>query len=205
MVTLVRLVLQAAVVMPDGTRHAVQEGTPQGGPLSPLLSNIVLDEMDQELARRGLRFVRYADDCNIFVGSARAGQRVMTSITRFLEARMRLRVNRGKSGVRRPGEVHFLGFRFAVWPDAEVGVLLSTKTERRLAATIQEMTPANWGRSVSACMDGLTRYLTDWMGYYRLCTSDAVQGFNVFDAHIRRRIRAIIVRRFAAKASNGTP
>ena len=112
MVTLVRLMLKAAVVMPDGTKIAVQEGTPQGGPLSPLLSNIVLDELDGELARRGLRFVRYADDCNIFVRSERAGQRVMTSIRRFLEQRMRLQVNEEKSGVRKPEEVHFLGFRF---------------------------------------------------------------------------------------------
>ena len=104
--------LKAAVVMPDGTKVAVQEGTPQGGPLSPLLSNIVLDELDSELARRGLRFVRYADDCNIFVRSERAGQRVMASIRRFLEQRMRLQVNEEKSGVRKPDEVHFLGFRF---------------------------------------------------------------------------------------------
>ena len=96
MVTLIRLMLKAAVVMPDGTRVAVQEGTPQGGPLSPLLSNIVLNELDGELARRGLRFVRYADDCNIFVRSERAGQRVMASIRRFLEQRMRLQVNEEK-------------------------------------------------------------------------------------------------------------
>src|SRR5450755_975457 len=93
MVSLIRLMPTASVVMPDGTRIAVQEGTPRGGPLSPLLSNIVLDELDGELARRGLRFVRYADDCNIFVRSERAGQRVMKSIRRFLEQRMRLQVN----------------------------------------------------------------------------------------------------------------
>ena len=98
--------------MPDGTKIAVTEGTPQGGPLSPLLSNIVLDELDRELERRGHRFVRYADDCNIFVRSARAGQRVMASIRGFLERRLRLKVNEEKSGVRPPHEVHFLGFRF---------------------------------------------------------------------------------------------
>ncbi|MGE3700949.1 MAG: reverse transcriptase domain-containing protein [Hyphomicrobiaceae bacterium] len=92
MVELVRLMLRAAAVMPDGTRIVVREGTPQGGPLSPLLSNIVLDELDQELARRGYRFVRYADDCNVFVGSARAGKRVMVSIAGFLKTRMRLQV-----------------------------------------------------------------------------------------------------------------
>jgi hypothetical protein len=112
MVTLIRLMLKA--VMPDGTRVAVQEGTPLGGPLPPLLSNVVLDELDSELARRGLLFVRCADDCNIFVRSEGAGQRVMTSIPGFLERRMRLEVNEEKSGVRSPEEVHFLAFSFDV-------------------------------------------------------------------------------------------
>jgi RNA-directed DNA polymerase len=109
-IRLIRLILTAPVVMPDGTKVAVQEGTPQGGPLSPLLSNVVLDELDRELARRGLRFVRYADDANIFVRSERAGTRVMDSIRGFLEKRMRLQVNEEKSGVRKPEEVAFLGF-----------------------------------------------------------------------------------------------
>jgi RNA-directed DNA polymerase len=193
-VALVRLMLNAAVVMPDGTRTMVREGTPQGGPLSPLLSNIVLDELDWELTRRGHRFVRYADDCNVFVGSARAGVRVMASITTFLERRMRLQVNAEKSAVRHPSQVHFLGFRFLLRQDGEIGVLLSAKTERRLAATIRQMTPSNWGRSITACMDGLGRYLTGWMAHYRLCSADAIKGLGVLDAHIRRRIRAIIVR-----------
>ncbi len=105
MIELVRSMLKAAVVMPDGTRIVVPEGTPQGGPLSPLLSNIVLDELDQELARRGHRFVRYADDCNVLVGSVWAGKRIMASITKFLETRMRLQVNAEKSAVRRPHQV----------------------------------------------------------------------------------------------------
>jgi RNA-directed DNA polymerase len=104
---LVRRMLKAAVVMPDGTRVAVEEGAPQGGPLSPLLSNVVLDEFDQELARRGLRFVRYADDANVFVRSERAGTRVMASLGRFLEHRLRLQINQEKSAVRRPEQVHW--------------------------------------------------------------------------------------------------
>jgi RNA-directed DNA polymerase len=191
---LVRLMLQARVVMPEGTRIVAEEGTPQGGPLSPLLSNIVLDELDWELERRGLRFVRYADDCNVFVGSVRAGARVMASLTRFLEGRMRLTVNREKSAVRHPSRVHFLGFRFLIRTDGQIGVLLSAKTEKRLAARIRELTPANWGRSVTACMKAAGRYLNGWMAHYRLCTEDAVQRLGVFDAHVRRRIRAIIVR-----------
>lgn len=193
-IDLVRRMLKAAVVMPDGTKMTVREGTPQGGPLSPLLSNIVLDELDQELARRGLRFVRYADDCNIFVRSARAGQRVMASIQRFLERRMRLQVNADKSAVRRPWQVHFLGFRFRCVQGRDPEVLLSAKAERRLAETIRAMTPPNWGRSIAACMAELSRYLSGWMAHYRLCSRAAAKRLGQFDAHIRRRLRAIIVR-----------
>lgn len=194
---LVRMMLTAAVVMPDGTRTAVQEGTPQGGPLSPLLSNIVLDEMDRELARRGLRFVRYADDSNIFVRSERAGQRVMASIRAFLEVRMRLQVNEEKSGVRQPHDVHFLGFSFRCSKEDHgdtVAVFLSRKAERRLRETVRAMTPPNWGRSINACMAEISRYLTGWMSHFRLCTAEATTGLGVIDAHIRRRVRAIIVR-----------
>lgn len=196
-IRLVGLMLKAKVVMPDGTVIAVEEGTPQGGPLSPTLSNIVLHELDTELARRGLRFVRYADDCNIFVRSERAGQRVMTSIRRFLEKRMRLPINEEKSGVRKPGDVHCIGFRFQCRQGekgTEVAVLLSRRTEQRLRETIREMTPPNWGRSITNCMADISRYLIGWMTHYRLCTSEAGHGFDVIDAHIRRRIRAIIIR-----------
>jgi len=196
-IRLIRLMLTATVVMPDGTRVAVQEGTPQGGPLSPLLSNIVLDEMDRELDRRGLRFVRYADDSNIFVRSERAGLRVMTSIRSFLETRMRLQVNEEKSGVRSPHEVHFLGFSFRCLKEENgdtVAVLPSRKAERRLMETMREMTPPNWGRSINTCMAEISRYLTGWVSYFRLCTKEATHGLGVIDAHIRRRVRAIIVR-----------
>src|ERR1051325_10575470 len=128
---LIRAFLRAGV-MESGLVSPVDEGTPQGGPLSPLLSNIVLDELDQELARRGHRFVRYADDANIFVRSERAGTRVMASLRRFLERRLRLQVNDEKSAVRRPEQVHFLGFRFCRTEDASptVGVVLSAKAKR---------------------------------------------------------------------------
>jgi RNA-directed DNA polymerase len=197
-IRLIRLMLTASVVMPDGTKIAVREGTPQGGPLSPCLSNIVLDELDQELARRGLRFVRFADDCNIFVRSERAGMRVMASTRNFLEKRMRLQVNEAKSGVRKPEEVAFLGFSFRCTKeeqgDNHVAVFLSRKADRRLKATIREMTPPNWGRSITTCMQAISRYLNGWMTHFRLCTSEAVEGLRVIDAHVRRRIRAIIVR-----------
>lgn len=193
--SLINMMLKAAVVMPDGTRVAIQEGTPQGGPLSPLLSNIVLDELDWELARRGLRFVRYADDSNIFVRSERAGRRVMSSIRNFLEKRMRLQVNEAKSGVRTPDKVHFLGFSFRcpTAPDGEIVVRLSRKAEERLRAKVREMTPPNWGRTITSCMADISRYLTGWISYYRLCSPDAIKVLGEIDAHIRRRVRAIIV------------
>lgn len=196
-IRLIRLMLTATVVMPDGTKVAVREGTPQGGPLSPLLSNVVLNELDGELAKRGLRFVRYADDANIFVRSERAGLRVLASVRNFLEKRMRLQVNEAKSGVRKPDEVAFLGFRFRCTKEDQgdiVAVFPSGKAKRRLNATIREMTPPNWGRSITTCMADLSRYLNGWMTHFRLCTSEAVEDLRVIDAHIRRRIRAIMVR-----------
>jgi group II intron reverse transcriptase/maturase len=195
-ITLIRRMLTASVVMPDGTKVPIEEGTPQGGPLSPMLSNIVLDELDQELARRGLRFVRYADDANIFVRSERAGQRVMTSTRGFLEKHMRLQVNEEKSDVRKPDEVHFLGFRFRckTGQGGDVAIHPSAKAEQRLRTTLRDMTPPNWGRSITSCMDNISRYVTGWMSHYRLCTSEAIQGLGVIDAHIRRRLRAIVVR-----------
>ena len=111
MLKLIRAFLKAGV-MEDGLVSPVDEGAPQGGPLSPLLSNLVLDELDRELERRGHRFVRYADDCNIYVGSERAGQRVMESVTHFITHRLKLKVNQAKSAVARPGQRKFLGFSF---------------------------------------------------------------------------------------------
>jgi retron-type reverse transcriptase len=166
-ITLINMMLKAAVVMPDGTRVAIQEGTPQGGPLSPLLSNIVLDELDRELS----------------------------SIRQFLERRMRLQVNEAKSGVRTPDKVHFLGFSFrcSKEPGGDVTVQLSGKAEQRLRTKMREMTPPNWGRSITSCMADISRYLTGWMSHYRLCSPGAINTLGVIDAHIRRRIRAIIV------------
>jgi RNA-directed DNA polymerase len=191
---LIRQMLKAKVVMPDGTRVSTDEGTPQGGPLSPLLSNVVLDEFDGELQRRGLRFVRYADDCNIFVRSLRAGQRVMASIRRFLERRLRLQVNEEKSKVARPEEIHFLGFRLRMAPEGKVEVHISARTKDRLDARIQELTPRNWGQSPAVCITEVNRYLQGWIAYFRICTEESEFLFRRFDAHIRRRLRAIFVR-----------
>ncbi len=192
--TLVRRMLQAGVVLTDGVRIPTQEGTPQGGPLSPLLSNVVLDELDWELDRRGMRFVRYADDCNIFVASERSGHRVMDSTRRFVERKLRLLVNEKKSAVARPEERHFLGFRLCVGEGGRVQVRISERTRERLNARIRELTPRNWGQSLKALFKNVNTYLRGWMGYFRICTKEEDRLFRRFDAHIRRRIRAIVIR-----------
>jgi group II intron reverse transcriptase/maturase len=191
---LIHRMLKAKVVMPDGTKIRVGEGTPQGGPLSPLLSNIVLDELDWELQRRGLRFGRYADDCNIYVKSERAGQRVMESIRRFIEGRMRLKLNERKSSVNYPGKVHFLGFRLCRNPEGKVRVYLSARSHERLAQRVRELTPRNWGQSLAACIEQVNTYLTGWEGYFGLCCESEARHWQETDAHIRRRLRAIVVR-----------
>lgn len=189
---LVKQMLKAKVVLPDGVRIPTHEGTPQGGPLSPLLSNIVLDELDWELERRGLRFVRYADDANIFVRSERAGHRVMDSTRRFIERKLRLQVNEDKSAVARPESRHFLGFRFRPSGTGNVEVHLSQKTKQRMDARIRELTPRTWGQPLPELFRRANLYLRGWIGYFRLCTEEAVPLLERFDAHIRRRIRAII-------------
>jgi len=191
---LIHRMLKAKVVMPDGTRVSSDEGTPQGGPLSPLLSNIVLDELDWELGRRGLRFVRYADDFNVFVASKRAGERVMANVIRFITRRLRLKVNEDKSAVTRPEDFHFVGFSLQRRPEGPVEVLLSRRSKRRIEAKIRELTPRNLGRALDVCIRRINEYLKGWYEHFRLCTLGARNSFGYYDGHIRRRLRAIIVR-----------
>ncbi len=195
---LIHRMLKARVVMPDGTKVAVTEGTPQGGPLSPLLSNIVLDELDWELERRGHCFVRYADDSNIYVRSQQAGQRVMDSIRRFIERRLRLKVNEEKSSVSTPNRVHFLGFRVLMGRTGKhagkVQVHLSERSDQRMLQRIRELTPRTWGQSLDTCIEEINTYLRGWEGYFRLCTAGGAYRFHEYDGHIRRRLRLIIMR-----------
>jgi len=195
LLTLIRRMLKAKVVMPDGVVVTTEEGTPQGGPLSPLLSNIVLDELDRELSQRGHRFVRYADDCNIYVGSERSGHRVMASIGRFIERRMRLKVNAAKSAVARPEERHFLGFRMRRDPmEGEVEVLLSKRSKERIDGKVRELTPRNWGQSLATCITRLNEYLRGWVGFFSVCSRQELRTLHGLDAHIRRRLRAIVLK-----------
>lgn len=189
---LIGQLLKAKVIMPDGVRVSTDEGVPQGGPLSPLLSNIVLDELDRELERRGHRFVRYADDANIYVQSERAGQRVMASIAKFIEKRLRLKINESKSAVAKPEERHFLGFRLKVNIMTEdVEVLLSKRTKDRVDEKIREMTPRNKGQSLAKTIKDLNVYLKGWIGFFGICTSEVETTLGALDGHIRRRLRAI--------------
>jgi RNA-directed DNA polymerase len=198
--SLIRRMLKAKVVMPDGVVVATEEGTPQGGPLSPLLSNIVLDELDRELEQRGHRFVRYADDCNIYVRSERAGKRVMAAVVRFIESRLRLKVNATKSAVARPGERHFVGFTLR--RKKHVAVKLSQRSRDRVDERIRELTPRNWGGKLEACIKRLNQYLKGWIGFFGTsCTKDVIQNLQVLDGHIRRRLRALLLRQWRRRRS----
>jgi len=192
--------LKARVVMPDGVAVRMAEGVPQGGPLSPLLSNIVLDELDRELTRRGHHFVRYADDCNVYVRSESAGKRVMESITRFIERRLRLKVNAGKSAVARPSDRHFVGFRLVREPEfGDVEVLLSKRSKERIDEKIRELTPRTWGQSLRACIQSINVYLVGWLGFFGICTAGVERTLHGLDAHIRRRLRAIQLAQWKTK------
>ena len=187
---LIRAFLRAGV-MENGLVRPVDEGTPQGGPLSPLLSNLVLDELDQELTRRGHRFCRYADDCNIYVRSRRAGERVMASVSRFLTRRLQLRVNESKSAVARPQERKFLGFRITNDGSARE---IAPEALARFQMRIRELTRRTRGVSLEAIIASLADYLRGWRGYFGFCQTPRVLAR--LDAHVRRRLRMYLWRQW---------
>jgi RNA-directed DNA polymerase len=184
---LIREFLRAGV-MEGGLVGPVDEGTPQGGPLSPLLSNIVLDEFDRELERRGLRFARYADDSNIYVRSRRAGERVMESITRFVTMQLKLTVNQQKSAVARPWERKFLGFSFTV--NREPKRRIAPKAVLRFKERVRELTRRTRGVSTERMAEELARYLRGWLGYFGKCQTPSV--LENLEKWFRRRLRSAI-------------
>jgi RNA-directed DNA polymerase len=188
---LVRSFLKAGV-MEGGLVSPVDEGTPQGGPLSPLLSNIVLDEFDRELERRGLRFARYADDCNVYVRSRRAGERVMESITRFITTKLKLKVNQQKSAVARPWERKFLGFSFTA--NREPKRRIAPKAVARFKEKVRELTQRSKGVSVERMAEPLARYLRGWIGYFGKCETPSV--VETLESWTRRRLRSAIWRQW---------
>jgi RNA-directed DNA polymerase len=175
-------------VMEGGLQSPTEIGTPQGGPLSPLLSNIYLDDLDRELEGRGHRFVRYADDCNVYVKSERAGHRVMESITRFCEKKLKLKVSAAKSAVTRPFRTSFLGFSFTWGKNPKRRI--SPKAIDRLKKRVRELTRRTRGISFEQMTAELNRYLRGWRAYFGFCQTPSV--LRDLDAWIRRRLRSFI-------------
>jgi len=176
-----------AGVLADGLVSPTEEGTPQGGPLSPLLSNLMLDVLDKELEKRGHRFVRYADDCNIYVRSPRAGERVMTSIEKFLAKRLKLKVNKAKSAVAKPGVRKFLGFSFTRGEQPRRRI--APQAIARFKSRVQELTRRTRGASLGQIVKELSVYLVGWRGYFGFCQTPSV--LRTLDEWTRRRLRAI--------------
>jgi RNA-directed DNA polymerase len=188
---LIRAFLNAGV-MENGLVSPSVEGTPQGGPLSPLLSNLVLDELDRELERRGHRYVRYADDSNIYVRSEQAGQRVMESITRFITHNLKLKVNETKSAVARPQERKFLGFSFTAGP--EVKRVIAPKALDRFKRRIREITRRAKGVSIQKTIEELASYMRGWHSYFGFCETPVVLEY--LTRWVRLRLRAALWRQW---------
>src|ERR1700678_2251062 len=179
-------------VMENGLVSPSVEGTPQGGPLSPLLSNLVLDELDRELERRGHRFVRYADDCNIYVRSERAGQRVMKSVTRFITQKLKLKVNETKSAVARPQERKFLGFSFTAGLEAKR--VIAPQALDRFKQRIREITRRAKGVSMKTTIEELAPFMRGWRNYFGFCETPEV--LVSLTRWVRLRIRAAMWRQW---------
>jgi len=189
---LIRRYLQAGM-MSNGLTTARREGTPQGGPLSPLLSNILLDELDKEMERRGHKFCRYADDCNVYVQSRSAGERVLKSLTIFLERRLRLKVNAEKSAVARPWERKFLGYSFTM--QRETRLKVARESVQRLKGKLRDIFRRGRGSNLSRLIEEqLTPLLRGWLNYFRLAEVKGI--FDELDSWIRRKLRGLIWRKW---------
>jgi RNA-directed DNA polymerase len=188
---LIRRYLKAGVML-NGCCVTTEEGTPQGGPISPLLSNVMLNDLDHELQRRGHSFVRYADDCNIYVSSKRAGQRVYESISKFIEEQLKLKINEEKSAVDWPHRRKFLGFSFTIC--SKVKLRIAPRTNEKFKERIRKLTSRNWGVSMQERMEALNAYLMGWSGYFGIAQTKSI--FRDLDAWIRRRLRACLLKQW---------
>jgi len=186
---LVRRFLNAGVMV-DGIKQAVEEGTPQGSPLSPLLSNVMLDDLDRELASRGLRFVRYADDLRVFLGSRAAADRVMASVTTLVEKKLKLKVNREKSSVQPATKATLLGFGFFMITGGRVKIRVAPKAIKRFKDKIRELTGRSWSCSMNHRLTKLNQFTRGWMAYFRI--ADTPKVFAGLDEWYRRRMRQIL-------------
>jgi len=189
---LIRKYLEAGVMV-NGVVMDVEEGTPQGGPLSPLLANILLDDLDWELEKREHRFVRYADDCNIYVKSERAGHRVMNSVRQFLEQELRLKVNEQKSAVERPWKRKLLGFSF-YRRQGEVHVRLAPQTKDRIRKKLRRLTKRTRSGKLAEIIQEINEYTMGWIGYFRLAETPSV--YQELDEWLRRRLRQLVWKRW---------
>jgi RNA-directed DNA polymerase len=188
---LIRKYLQAGVML-NGCCVRTEEGTPQGGPISPLLANIMLNDLDKELTRRGHLFVRYADDCNIYVESKRAGQRVYASIGKFIQERLKLKVNEGKSAVDLPWKRSFLGFSVTMcW---QTKLRISPKTRERFKEHVRRLTSRSRSMSMKERLEKLNAYLLGWSGYFGIAETKSI--FQEFDEWIRRRLRMCLLKQW---------
>lgn len=189
---LIRRYLEAGI-MASGVVVERHEGTPQGGPLSPLLANVLLDDVDKELEKRGHAFARYADDCNVYVRSKRAGERVMAALRRCF-AKLRLRVNEAKSAVARPQERRFLGYSFWYGRGGEVKRRVASKALVAMKDRVRDLTKRSGGRSLPSVIGELRGYLVGWKGYFQL--ADTPRVFAELDEWIRHRLRAILLKQW---------
>ncbi len=185
---LIRKYLESGVMI-NGVIMRTEEGTPQGGPLSPLLSNIMLDELDKELEKRGHKFCRYADDCNIYIKSRKAGERVMTSISKFIEEKLKLKVNRTKSAVDKPRKRKFLGFSFYPHKEGE-RIRIDPKTLERIKMKIKKHTQRSNSQSMEERIMNLSNLIQGWVNYFRI--SDMIEHCQKLDEWLRRRLRMCI-------------
>ena len=199
---LIHRYLQAGVMV-DGVKQTSAEGTPQGSPLSPLLSNIMLDDLDIELERRGHRFVRYADDLRVFVRSERAAHRVLDGVTDIVEGRLKLKVNRDKSSISTITVAGLLGFGFYVAAGGKVGIRVAPKAWKRLKMRLRQLTRRNWGVSMEHRIRRLNQFIAGWCAYFAV--ADGRKRFEAIDQWLRRRLRAVRWtewKRYATKRRN---